>query len=372
MSQFSTINSQHSALRDLERQRLERKMGQLRREIDGTDQAGQIRRFKPPGRRRVLPNRCASEVCHHSVRSEDAAGPGADALGVERQSLEMAWLWSASNRMEEDAEKVASFLSKHGLDRFRTLLAEDPNGLGASLDTLVQADEDSLERAGIPASPRRHLLEALREWDLAEAVSDRQRSAVSATTESSRTKAASQLHTNGGHVNEPRWGCLGRAPPGWHPVAANATRSPVAVVQTADAGTACDTRLDTREEELVIDDACTFVPQCAPSPPVGSPPVSRRPTSSFSRPTSAASRPGSSHGTERISCYQCYKQVLPKFAVSVEDTSCSSGLRQFCSEACSESFQTALLARHEREKQLNALRASMLKGDQAEGLADPP
>merc|ERR1712232_446508 len=151
MSQFSTINSQHSALRDLERQRLERKMGQLRREVEGTDQAAQIRRFKPPGRRRMLPNRCASEVGHQSARSEDAAGPGADAPGVERQSLEMAWLWSASNRMEEDAEKVARFLNKHGFDRYRTLLVEDPNGLGASLEVLVQADEDSLERIGIPA-----------------------------------------------------------------------------------------------------------------------------------------------------------------------------------------------------------------------------
>merc|ERR1711971_358151 len=106
-------------------------------------------------------------------------------------------------------------------------------------------------------------------------------------------------------------------------------------------------------------------PAALPQRPV---PAPSPPASSVSRPTSAASRPGSSHGSaERVSCYQCYKQVLPKFAFCIEDTSGNAANRQFCSEACSDAFQRVLQARLAREQQLSELRAAVLEEEKAQG-----
>merc|ERR1711981_315857 len=139
-------------------------------------------------------------------------------------SLEMAWLWSASKRMEEDAQKVAVFLSKHGLDRYGALLTDEPGGLGASLETLAQADDDALEKAGLPPSPRRQLLDALRQREVKESAPSRPRSTASAPGDAARARVTPMLgevvpRTGHRRTIEPQWGCLGRAPPGWHAVA---------------------------------------------------------------------------------------------------------------------------------------------------------
>lgn len=391
MSRFSTISTQHSALRDLERQKLERKLGQLRREVEGSDQVctklgGQRdeRRFKPP-RRRQHAARCNSEAGHHSARGDENTscrpGPGADIAGGERaQSVEIAWLWHASNRMEEDAEQVASFLTKHGLDRYGALLADDPSGIGASLEALVQADDSALEEAGVPASPRQRLLVALKAEAAslaaaaaAAAPASRPRSAASAPGDSLRPKPATPSSIPAASPSSgDRWGCLGRAPAGWHRVAQPDGLSS-RVVQTSDAATGgdgCDEVCSAEPEEGAPVSTSAPPPQRQPTPP---PPSAgpRRPTPQVqaqpSRPSSAASRPGSSHGsTERVSCYQCYKQVVPKFAVSREDAASEAGPRLFCGEACASRFQGDLEERRERERRLSELRASVLGGADAE------
>jgi len=146
-------------------------MGQLRREVEGSDQAGpktgSERRFRPPRRKQQVGSRCASESGVSAVADDDGTrrlGPGSDiSTGDRAQSVEIMWLLSASNRMEDDAEKVAAFLTKHGLDRYGSLLAEEPSGLGGSLEALSEADDVTLEGIGMPASPRQRLLDALRQ-----------------------------------------------------------------------------------------------------------------------------------------------------------------------------------------------------------------
>lgn len=409
MSRFSTISAQHSALRDIERQKLERKIGQLKREIDGCDQAsakgiGQRdeRRFKPP-RRRQLPPRCVSDISQNTANSDvgqlssrshkvvealddgESWRPGADInVGGERApSVEIAWLWQASNRMDEDAQKVSAFLTKHGLDRYATLLEDEPNGLGASLELLAQADDRQLENAGMPASPRARLLIAVQ----AEVAAPAPVAATSSTPSRPRSMAsancdikdlpkqgpatsplASQPHTPG------KWGCLGRAPPGWSVVKSESLAS--RVVQTADASTGSEVNGANDDEGSEVQDAAiatTILPDSSPQLPVCASPSEgqRRPTPQValtqrSRPASAASRPGTSSGTtERVSCYQCYKQVVAKSAIVAEDPSCEAGLRQLCSEACANRFQHGLKERRERERQLSELRSSVLGGAEA-------
>lgn len=401
MSRFSTISSQHSALRDLERQRLERKMGQLRREIEGVDQAGpktgSERRFKPPRRKQHIGSRCSSANGINAGAEDDGTrrhGPAVDvSTGDRAQSVEIAWLWSASSRMQDDAEKVAAFLTKHGLDRYGSLLAEDPSGLGSSLEALAEADNATLERIGMPASPRQHLLDALRQATpstRAESGDSRPHSVASALGDASRLEPSEPS-------SEAHWGRLGRVPSGWRRVATNLGRVSTTVVHTADASTCCESSVQDLEEDV---DSHSFVPSVAsavtqlPRPPSSSSsssarphragcltsqaefssrPDLARPSSGVSRPVSAASRPGSSCGTsDRVSCYQCYKQVFSKFAIVLEDVSCSNCPRQFCSEACVVNFKEALLHQQEREQRLSDLRASVLRGGEALGHDDAP
>ncbi|CAJ1337983.1 unnamed protein product [Effrenium voratum] len=82
----SSIDGQHTALRDLERQRLEKLMGQLRREVEPSAKAG---RFQPPKRpERERPKRVV------------VAKP------EEKPNAEMAWLLRASERFEAEAAEA--------------------------------------------------------------------------------------------------------------------------------------------------------------------------------------------------------------------------------------------------------------------------
>lgn len=185
MSRFSTIDAHHSALRDLERQRLERMMGQLRREVEGKEPPkgaaapGPAPRFQPRRRAAAAAPRCGADAkppaaprggaATPELEPAPAAGPAAAAAALanpERAgggSVEMAWLWRASNRLQEDAEEVREFLTSRGLDRYAALLIDEPSGLGSSLEALRAAGEEALEQAGLPPSPRARLLQALQE-----------------------------------------------------------------------------------------------------------------------------------------------------------------------------------------------------------------
>jgi len=200
MSKFSTIDSQHGALRDLERQRLERMMGQLRREVDCSDGTKvQQRRFQPP-KRADNPSKPAPRVPRASIAEsgkegrssskrssstgdgrEPQPGPAPGEVLSGSPSVEMAWLMQVSSQMDTEQEEVQVFLARHGLDRYASLLVEDPAGIGSSMEEMRQADDARLAEAGLLASPRRHLLAALaqlQENELAEV----QRSSASSSS----------------------------------------------------------------------------------------------------------------------------------------------------------------------------------------------
>eukprot|EP00927_Polykrikos_kofoidii_P025771 TRINITY_DN23095_c0_g1_i1.p1 TRINITY_DN23095_c0_g1~~TRINITY_DN23095_c0_g1_i1.p1 ORF type:complete len:584 (+),score=107.27 TRINITY_DN23095_c0_g1_i1:138-1889(+) len=297
MSRFSTLTSQHSNARDVERQRLERMMGQLRREVTPRDGGGggscreapmgarqSERRFLPPRRRdggragggaggtpaaspSPSPGPVASEAVgggdrsHASSRTGSAQGrprasaggcadgtsacvadlvprPGDEAIeiggGERAPSVEIAWLWRQSSRMEEEAAEVAAFLTRHNLDRYSSLLLSEGSGLGGSLDMLRDADDEAFEQVGLPKSPRVRLRAALQaeldaELDAAAATAA---AAVAASAPSSRPTSSSSVlsskrapprPTNGSVESEggtgaesSQWGRLGRIPAGWH------------------------------------------------------------------------------------------------------------------------------------------------------------
>ena len=135
MSRFSSIDGQHSALRDLERQRLEKLMGQLRREVGHSeieksleasggqwiatkvepkaDKAG--RRFQPPGRRKERPK---PALLLDPGPGDGPAGPGSrpESVAAPKEpkpppatvpSAEMAWLLRVSERFDEEAREAS-------------------------------------------------------------------------------------------------------------------------------------------------------------------------------------------------------------------------------------------------------------------------
>jgi hypothetical protein len=284
--------------------------------------------------------------------------------------VEIAWLWNASNRMEEDVQQVVTFLSKLELDRYAVLLTEDPSGLGSSLEVLSQADDAMLEKVGMPASPRGRLLTALRAEAAAAAAlaaaarqtsSEDSRIAPASTSQPFRPKSGGTARPQSSEAGQ--WGCLGRAPPGWCRVTPKKDSLSHRVVQMSDA---CTGAGDDGLGGEVQNSAAAALVSAPPQTPSASSSVGlRQPTPlTQSRPNSEVSRPGSSHGsTERISCYHCYKQMLAKFAVVAEDPSGQTGPRHFCSEACASCFHESLEKQRDRERELSDLRASVLGGN---------
>lgn len=253
MSKFSTIDSQHAALRDLERQRLERMMGQLRREVDCADGVKvQQRRFQPP-RRTDNPSKPAPraprrgiaepgiEEQSSSLKSSSGADRGAAPGPIPGEilsgspSVEMAWLMQVSSQMDTEQEEVQAFLARHGLDRYATLLSEDPGGIGSSMENLRLADDAGLADVGLMPSPRRHLLEALRqsqEDDVLELQRDAASSAspiipagsrastpgaafLTAARDRSSPSMLPEVSPQGRSVSSTSSARLGRLPPGW-------------------------------------------------------------------------------------------------------------------------------------------------------------
>merc|ERR1712039_791420 len=114
-------------------------------------------------------------------------------------------------------------------------------------------------------------------------------------------------------------------------------------------------------EQVQIDSA--MMPSPPSRPATGSRPASRLGSKAGSRPgtaeTGTLSRPGtgSRPGTasNRISCYQCYRQVYADKAHVVEEAA-THVARQFCGNTCAERYKEALAARESRERELSELR----------------
>jgi len=443
MSRFSTISSQHSALRELERQRLERLMEHVHGQADsrgssangsGTDGPSAAarggshrhgeRRFQPLCRRdwpahgvATPPGYPAKSVSDSSARgtaapratvrasppSSGAAeaaeihnapgpGPSLDVFDKERApSVEMAWLLRLSGRMDEEAAEVAAFLARHDLDRYASLLIDEPGAPGNSLHDLRSADDEALAQAGLPPQSRARLRAALQ---------------AELDEEDDRTMAPAVPAA----ATPQKWGRLGRVPAGWcrmdrgqpaqererprlrsAPVvfvdsavgddeSKNLQGEPwedvpevalaVSQVQTSERTEASPARASSRSRPrplLPVEMPASVAPSASPSPvcrPGASAPtgisthsdVDRRPSSAYSqtdsRPgTSSGSRSGTTTG-EKACCYQCYRQVRRQFAITPLDGDSGEGpQRLFCSEACVERCQEQFAAQDARARQ---------------------
>merc|ERR1740117_140453 len=390
-------------------------MGVLRREVEGCDQTAKTadsqRKFKPPRRQHLpTPARCSSEATQQTSATPSEAGlqsarsnandeswrpgPGADILGGEpAPSVEMAWLLSCSDRMDEDAQQVVAFLSNHGLDRYAALLADEPSGLGSSLQALSEADDVLLEKAGLPASPRARLLTALK------ADSKVIEAAVSTAVASRPLAVASELGAEVGQASsrpspEPtsappgsrppngEWSNLGHAPPGWACLTPTPCILPTRIVQTSNACTGGDENIGGNGDDLQRPANVNTLLQ----PHVARPPSSSAFAGSQSDITAvpasvvagmtaggmipeAGSRPGTSQGTtDRVPCHHCYKQMSCKFALEVE---IEAAPHHFCNETCVEGFRQGLQKRLEYQRELNELRSCVqAAAEQAEAEAE--
>ncbi|CAJ1403229.1 unnamed protein product [Effrenium voratum] len=315
MSRFSSIDGQHTALRDLERQRLEKLMGQLRREVEPSAKAG---RFQPPKRpERERPKRVV------------VAKP------EEKPNAEMAWLLRASERFEAEAAEVRSFLVEHGLEQYAPLL-EDCGVSGSSMEALRSATPEFLEQAGLPDSPRRRLQLAL------QGDSDSEERPMSEEGEGPRSA---------------QWGRLGRLPAGWHRCGGErprvATRS--VPVSHSDAAVGDDSPVAASPVKKMAEVAAGAE---APAP------ASVSKIGSQASPAGASSRPGSAAGKAKGCCYQCYRQLYLSSALRMEEGSrpSSASAQVFCSDACMDNFRQALVAQSRRASELWKLREAVGQG----------
>jgi len=351
MSRFSTINSKHSAALELERQRLEKKMGQLQREVEGarpTAVVGAERRFLPP--RRPKPQVATTAACT-SGRATPQPSPELSAGGC-APSVEMAWLLRANSRMEEQALEVQAFLARHELDRYATLLAESEEGIGNSLDALSLADHESLAKAGLPPTACSQLLEAIaQEEDLrvappSEPAESRDSRPSSGGSGFPGVKVTSEPRARGA---APHWRGLHRAPPGWArtKIGEDGRRRYVGQVRIA-------TLVDAAIGDIT--DALTEANQVTEAPSettTGNGGASSRPS------TSSTAIVGTPAGPEKVCCYQCFRQVYTSRAVCVDDEATT---RPFCSDACADQFRQVLARRTERQRELGALRGAVFGG----------
>jgi len=347
MSKYSTLDAQHSALRDLERQRLERMMGQLRREVE-TKNGPQHRpadpRFQPPRRKSKV------EPSHTPPQSgAPISGSSPDMGGDRVQSVEIAWLWRVSNQMDDEADEVNKFLTKHGLDRYAAILANDPGGLGTSLELLRLADDAALEKLGLSAPHRAQLLAALRqELPVSAFVT------AGGSTPSSRPRSAASVQPNSAQGSKCATpvsaGRLGKPPPGWH-----------ALRTTHDQGnqvTHIPERVDAAigDDEVGLDDL--QIAQTSPTPSPSSPralPATESQKNSATQSQQITKAGKNSASTGNVCCYQCFKKVRPSSAVEASQEQDTES-RCFCSKQCVDAYREAQAAQDARRNELSKLR----------------
>jgi len=277
----------------------------------------------------------------------DIPRPGPDVKTEGVPSVEMAWLWRMTGRMEEEAGQVAAFLARHGLDRYLAVLS-DLDGLGNSMEALRHADAAALEGAGIPASPRDRLLAALR----AEAATEVASLPVGTCSASPAPVAVVASAGLPKALPDRRWGCLGRAPPGWHKRAAETPMLQPRVPQCREAAAGPD---EGQSEEPVVAAPLAVSPPATPGP--------FQALAERAADCSVGSRPSSSGGAaaDKVCCYQCFKQVRSQSAMLAESEEGGPATsRSFCSESCRSSFRKALAERTERGRLLSELRESVL------------
>lgn len=306
-------------------------------------------------------------------------------------SVEMAWLLSCSDRMDEDAQQVVAFLSDHGLDRYAALLADESSGLGNSLLALSAADDVLLEKAGLPASPRARLLAALNadrkviDAAASTTVASRPLSVPSAlgAVVSSRPSPVSTSAPIGSRLTNAsgEWSNRGHAPPGWTCLTPTPCIVPTRIVQTSNACAGGDGDIGGNGDDLqrLADSHILPDPRAARPPStsalVGSQSDIAVVPASVAAGMAAAgmipepgSRPGTSQGTtDRVPCHHCYKQMSCKFALQVEIEAVP---HHFCNQTCVEHFRHGLHKRMEYQRELNDLRSCVQAAAEAQAQAE--
>lgn len=377
MSRFSSLQSHHSATRELERQRLERMMKNLRREVEvrdagsggGTKDSQTRPRFQPQqpsssssSRRSGYPPSISVQRGHTSERgSTPQPGPGAESpeMCIESaRSVEIAWLMSAGARLDAEAELVEKFLGRHGLERYAVLLTNDP--VGSSLDALRQADDALLASLGLAKSPRTRLLTAIAEdarntpvnYDMLKNIQT-PTIAVSPPESTGPARCGDQPTACSQMNSAQRWGCLKRVPPGWHdkngqarPHTAHSIDCPTTLCNAASGN---------------MDDVSEVMDMSSNMSPAVSNVLLRTPLKQQTLGTAS----NLDSNAEKVCCYECFKQVYAEFVVPVDDPT-HSVTRTFCNAHCANRFREALRARIEREHKLGELRISLNGGVQTE------
>lgn len=372
MSRFSSLEGQSSALITLERQRLEAKIGQLRREVESPGDAGQRRLEKkvplkaqrskvafPPrsADKKTKPrkeNPSSNEAPSVEEDFDDPTPSSPSRPGSAGPSCEIAWLMQVSEVMEAEGAEAKAFLAKHGLDRYCALLAE--KGLD-SLKALRSASESDLAEVGLPETVQEKIKEAVA--SLPQEDLDSQ-----------------QL------TKEIKWHKFGKAPPGWRSVEeALPPRDASKGVVSMSVGTTHEMACggdDPIEASWLLGESTDDRPRDVYGqllhPDDGQEvtlPDSENDAADVRffnvEPTTAAARQSSKDSadsgkvlaivpeeTEKICCYGCFKQAWVSQAVEVEDP-VISGPRLFCSDACSSSFRKELEKRATREQQRSSL-----------------
>jgi len=339
------------------------------------------RRFQPPRRRQVAaaagrsncstPSKTAvanqAKVSHATSPQEHAA--------VRPQSVEITWLMRTCQRMDNEASEVVDFLARHGLDRYSNSLVNAASGIGASLTSLMDADEASLSEIGMTNAEQERLHAALQQ-ELGEVLLDSESRPSSRSQLQSPTFAA---HPDG-HAARPEaraWGKLGAPPPGWTRVAnskptAEKTRKVVLVDSSvggddsveeglSDPHTHDRPMLSAVQEKHIIEDmrnadGTNMKLSMGVLHEVDNTPATTRPPSASSLGTVHTPSTGSRRtGDAKACCYQCFRQVHLQHAVVIDvETADGASQRHFCSEACASSFSQASAARNQRVQELRA------------------
>lgn len=388
MSRFSGLDSQSSALIGLERQRLEAKIGQLRREVESPNDLGYPRRLekkvpakgqrikatstqtKPNSHQVAFPPRSAEakdkakkppklEQTEDDTRApspdgEDDATPSSPSQpGSAGPSVEIAWLMQISEIMEAEGAEAKAFLAKHGLDRYSALLSE--KGLD-SIKALRHASETDLAEVGLPEATRVKLMEAIAtlppEMQPEPAVG-----------------VAAPEATN--------WHRFGKAPPGWRSMESSLPAHEAVKVHAISVGTSEDAACggdDPIEPSWLLGEP-DLDPEplwplrdgadCEVSVPDSDTDASqvrffnveeqaRLQSVSLVSASSCTALAPVVEEIEKVCCYGCFKQVYPSQAITVEDP-VICGPRFFCTDACASSFRKEIEKRAAREAQRNSL-----------------
>jgi len=322
------------------------------------------RRFQPPKRRQAAA--VGRSNCSTPSKTTTAANPAKVSQAPQEQctarpqSVEITWLMRTCQRMDDEASEVADFLSRHGFDRHAKALVNASSGIGASLSSLMDADEASLAEVGFTDAEQQMLRTAL------------QQKFGHESRPSTRQSINFVEDAGAAGPKVSAWAKLGAPPPGWARVAENKPArekaKKVVLVDSCVGGEDSvegdfsgpepdDSQCYAHRVQETQGDGKTYLKLSASALHEGetTPATTRPPTASSLGTVHTPSMGTRRTGDPKACCYQCFRQVHLQHAVVVDvDTADGAAKRHFCSEACAGSFTQATAARTQRVQELRA------------------